>query len=161
MTTLGLRRLGAMRWAAVLALAVLAASFAPEARAQYKRPARQVTVFAIIATPHSMKVDPKLSSIAPQLKKLLPNHGFKLLDVKTKRLQRGQAVSCDLGGGRSAAAMLIEPLDDDGKVELRCELLMNDVSQLATQVATPPNQLFFCDKALGGGERLLIGVGAR
>jgi hypothetical protein len=30
-----------------------------------------------------------------------------------------------------------------------------------TLVATPPNQLFFCDRMIAGGQRLLIGVGAR
>jgi hypothetical protein len=33
--------------------------------------------------------------------------------------------------------------------------------QLESQVSTPPNQLFFSDKLLANGSRLLIGVGAR
>ena len=32
---------------------------------------------------------------------------------------------------------------------------------LATLVATPPNQLFFCDKSFPDNSRLLIGIGAR
>ena len=34
-------------------------------------------------------------------------------------------------------------------------------SDFATFVRTPPNQLFFCDKMLPDGSRLLIGLGGR
>jgi hypothetical protein len=145
--------------AAVLALAALAR---PEARAQQgRRPARQVTVFGIVAVPNASMVDPKLEAVAPQLRKLLPNHGFTLLDVQSKRLTSGQTVTCDLGGGSTASTTLLQPLDDNGKVQLRCEIQLGGMPQHATIVATPPNQLFFCDKLRDDGSRLLIGIGAR
>jgi len=146
----------------VLALAgVVAAPLAPASRARAGEPARQVTVFGIVATPQSPTIDPKLAKIEPQLRKLLPNHGFRLLDVQSKRLVAGQSVACNLGGGFVAATALVQPLDANGKVQLRCELSWNEESQLETLVTTPPNQLFFCDKPLLDGSHLLIGVGAR
>ena len=123
--------------------------------------ARQVTLFGIIATPGSNDLDPKLAGIEGQLRKLLPGHGFKLLDVRTKRLLTGQSLRSDLGNGAIASADLVQPLDADGKVELRCRLVQSGDVQFDTLVATPPNQLFFCDRMLPGGQRLLIGVGAR
>ena len=137
------------------------AGLVPQARSEPPASARQVTIFGIMATPDGAAIDPKLKSIAPQLRKLLPNHGFKLLDVKTKRLVAGQAVACDLLPGYTATSILMEPLDDNGKVQLRCEVQHNQMPQFATTVATPPNQLFFCDRRLPNGTRLLIGVGAR
>ncbi|SIO40661.1 hypothetical protein SAMN05444166_4445 [Singulisphaera sp. GP187] len=150
-------RVGAVAW--VLAALV----FLPgnEARPQDSQSARQVTVFGIVAVPNKNMIDPKLKAIAPQLRRLLPNHGFKLLDVQSKRLTAGQTVSCDLGGGAAAATTLMMPLDDNGKVQLRCEILQNEVPQVGTLVSTPPNQLFFCDKARPDGSRILIGIGAR
>ena len=144
---------------AVLALAglILAGSSGARSRAETSR---QVTVFAIVASPRNPAIDPKLEPIAPQLRDLLPNHGFKLLDVQSQRLLVGQMVTCHLGGGYTAATTLIVPLDANGKVELRCELLLNEISQLETLVATPPNQLFFCEKPLMDGSHFLIGVGA-
>lgn len=123
--------------------------------------ARQVTVCGIIADPKNMDVDPKLAQIQPQLSKLLPKHGFKLIEAKTKRVKGGQSVVCDLGGGYAAEALLVEPLDDNGKVQLRCDLTLNSVSQFSTLVTTPANQLFFCDQKRGDGTHLLIAVGAR
>ncbi|MCA1684655.1 MAG: hypothetical protein LC745_01465 [Planctomycetia bacterium] len=124
-------------------------------------PARQVTLFGMIASPHDLGVDPKLAKIEPQLRKLLPNHGFRLLDVQSKRLTAGQTLSCQLEDGFSAATTLVQPADPDGKVQLRCTMLRKQTVLLETLVSTPPNQLFFCDKVLGGGTRLLIGIGAR
>lgn len=124
-------------------------------------PARQVTVFAVIASPDDLTVDPKLKKVLPQLRKLLPNHGFRLLDVKSKRLTGGQAIACDLGDGYKSNTTLLEPSDADGKVKLRCSVLLNDLPLLESNVTTPANQLFFCDKALENGTRLLIGIGAR
>lgn len=124
-------------------------------------PARQVTLFGVIATPYDTAIDPKLARIEPQLRKLLPNHGFKLLGVQSKRLTAGQTLTCDLGSGFTAAATLNRPSDDDGKVRLQCAVLQNRAVQLESKVTTPPNQLFFCEKTLPNGTRLLVGIGAR
>ena len=59
--------------------------------------ARQVTVFAILATNDPAAIDPRLASVNAQLRKVLPDHGFKLLDVKSKRIEAAQSVTCDLG----------------------------------------------------------------
>ncbi|MDR3635761.1 MAG: hypothetical protein P4L84_18310 [Isosphaeraceae bacterium] len=123
--------------------------------------ARQVTVCGIVADPNNLDVDPKLAQIQPQLSKLLPKHGFRLIEVKSKRVKGGQSVVCDLGGGYSAEALLVEPLDENGKVQLKCDLTLNAVSQFSTLVTTPANQLFFCDQKRGDGTHLLIAVGAR
>ena len=64
--------------------------------------ARQVTVFAIVATPGAKTVDSKLSRIKTQLDKLMPQHGFKLLDVQSKRIVTGESVTCDLRNGYTA-----------------------------------------------------------
>lgn len=123
--------------------------------------ARQVTLFGVIASPYDPAVDPKLARIAPQLHKLLPHHGFKLLGVQSKRLVAGQTLTCDLGHGFTAGATLNLPADENGKVQLRCAVLQNQLTQLESLVATPPNQLFFCEKGLPNGTRLLVGIGAR
>jgi hypothetical protein len=142
-------------------LAYLASPASLSARAQAADRARQVTMFAIAATPHGSKVDPKLAQIEPELRKVLPEHGFKLLDVQSKRRSAGESVVCKLRDGLVATTTLVEPLDANGKVQLRCELTRQRVRQLDTLVTTPPNQLFFCDKELPDGSRLLIGIGAR
>jgi hypothetical protein len=163
MTAWRLRATAGLRTIAVLAgLVALLSTLAPPpvVRAQ-PYDARQVTVFGIIAVPNSQAIDPKLERIESQLRKLLPNHGFKLIEVKSKRLMAGQAVRCDLGGGWTVSTVLIEPLDDDGKVRLRCDLLLNEIPQFETLVSTPPNQLFFCDRMRADGSHLLIGIGAR
>jgi hypothetical protein len=120
-----------------------------------------VTLFVILATPGSEVLDPKLAAIEGQLRKLLPGHAFKLLDVRSKRLGAEESLRCDLDNGWAASAELVQPLDANGKVELRCRLLQQETVQFVTLVATPPNQLFFCDRLIGNGQRLLIGVGAR
>ena len=159
--SVSMRRL--WRLLAVTALAVALDPRLPQVQAQFPaaESARQVTLFAVIAIPGSSAIDPKLAGIEPQLRRLLPGHGFKLLDVRSKRLHEGESVQCDLGSGWTAATDLVQSLDQNGKIELRCRLLQNDVPQFATQVATPPNQLFFCDRMIDNGKRLLIGVGAR
>jgi hypothetical protein len=124
--------------------------------------ARQVTVFGIIAKPGESGIDAKLSVIKPQLVRLLPNHGFKILDVQSKRLIAGEMLESELGKtGYAARTSLIKADDENGKVELRCELWTGKVRQFSTQVKTPPNQLFFCERVLKDGSRLLIGIGAR
>jgi hypothetical protein len=154
------------RFLAVAALAVTLGPRLPRVQAQLQgaEPARQVTLFAVIAVPGSSAIDPKLAGIEPQLRRLLPGHGFTLLDVRSKRLHSGESVRCDLGklgSGWTASTELVQALDPNGKVELDCKLLQNDVVQFDTRVATPPNQLFFCDRMIDNGKRLLIGVGAR
>lgn len=151
-------------WLIVLALGAGSILWGPPANAA--RPAgdktRQVTVCGIIATPGGTTVDPKLAKIQAQLDKFLPGHSFKLLDVQSKQLRPGQSVACDLkAGGYTANAVLVKPTDDNGKVQVGCQLLLSGVLQAETMVTTPPNQLFFCDQTLSNGSHLLIGVGAR
>jgi hypothetical protein len=143
------------------ALAVLIGLPPPLAAQAQPETACQVTLFAIVAVPGSNTIDPKLQGIQTQLRKLLPGYGFKLLDVRSKRLGAGESIRCDLQNGLTASTVLVRPLDENGKVELRCALWLNGIVQFDTLVATPPNQLFFCDRMLDDGTRLLIGVGAR
>jgi hypothetical protein len=123
--------------------------------------ARQVTVFAILATADPAAIDPRLAGVETQLRKVMPDHGFKLLDVQSKRIEAKQAVSCDLGNGYKARTELVRPLDENGKVELRCSLALKSEPVFSALVRTPPNQLFFYERALKDGSRVLIGVGAR
>jgi hypothetical protein len=123
--------------------------------------ARQVTVIGIIATPGSRAIDSRLTSIKPQLDKLRPKYGFKLLDAQSKRVEAGESVVCDLNNGYTSETVLIRPLDDGGKVELRCELRHDDTRLFSTLVKTPLNQLFFYERELEDGSQLLVGVGAR
>jgi hypothetical protein len=123
--------------------------------------ARQVTVFGVIATPGTKTADLNLARIKTQLDKLLPKHGFRLLDVQSKRIVAGESVTCDLSNGYTVAMSLVQPVDENGKVQLRCELFQDQASQFSTLVKTPLNQLFFCQRALQDGSQLLIGVGAR
>ena len=123
--------------------------------------ARQVTVFAILATKDRQAVDPRLASVQAQLRKALPGHGFKLLDVESKRLEATQSVTCDLGNGFKAETVLVRPLDENGKVQLRCNLSQKGTLEFSTLVKTPINQLFFYERLLKDGSRVLIGVGAR
>jgi hypothetical protein len=123
--------------------------------------ARQVTVIGIIATPGSGPIDPRLATIKSQLDKLRPKHGFKLLDAQSKRLEAGESVACDLKNGYTSETVLVRPLDDGGKAELRCELRRDEARLFSTLVKTPLNQLFFYERDLDDGSQLLIGVGAR
>lgn len=123
--------------------------------------ARQVMVFAILATADPSAIDPRLSGVESQLRKVMPNHGFKLLDVQSKRIEARQAVSCDIGNGYKARTELVRPLDENGKVELRCSLALKAKPVFSTLVKTPPNQLLFFERPLKDGSRVLIGVGAR
>jgi hypothetical protein len=143
---------------------------------------RQVTVFAILATPddarlagligsigaaslaipESKAVDSKLATIQPQLNRLLPHHGFKLLDAQSAQIVAGEAVECKLGHGYTVETTLVRPIDENGKVELRCELSLDRELQFSATVRTPINQLFFCERPfLTDGSKILIGVGAR
>jgi hypothetical protein len=122
---------------------------------------RQVTLFAISADSKQMAIDPRLASIKSQLEKLIPQHGFKLLDAQSKRVTTGESVACELSNGYRAETILIRPVDEDGKVQLRCELFCNDVRQFSTLVRAPLNQLFFLEQLLPDHSQLLVGVGAR
>lgn len=123
--------------------------------------ARQLTLFGVIATPGGKTTDTNLATIKTQLDKLLPRHGFKLLDVQSKRIVAGESVTCDLRNGHSLVASLVKPVDENGKVQIRCELFRDQDRDFSTVVKTPPNQLFFCERPLPDGTQLLIGVGAR
>ena len=123
---------------------------------------RQVTVCAIIATPGAKTVDSKLAEIQGQLNRLLPNHGFKLRDAQSGRVVSGESVECDLGNGYTAETSLVQPVDENGKVKLRCELFLDKSLQFSATVKAPLNQLFFCERPfLDDGTKLLIGVGVR
>jgi hypothetical protein len=91
----------------------------------------------------------------------LPGHGFKLLDVQSKRVEAKQSVTCELGNGYKAETVLVRSLDENGKVQLRCTLKSNGEPEFSTLVKTPENQLFFYERSLKDGTRVLIGVGAR
>jgi hypothetical protein len=166
-----LRPARALGLAAVACAAFTATSTAPASPARARgaaawhaqandEEARQVTLFGVIATPGG-PIDPRLARVESQLRKLLPGYGFRLLDVQSKRLTAGQTLTCRLGGDFTAAAKLMHPFDENGKVQVRCAVLQANVVQLQTDVSTPPNQLFFCEKPLGDGTRLLVGIGAR
>lgn len=123
--------------------------------------ARQVTVFAIQATPGPATIDPRLGSVRAELRKVLPGHGFELLTVESKRLEAQQSVTCDLGRGYKAETVLVEPMDELGKVHLRCILSKDGKPEFSTLVKTPINQLFFYERKLDDSTRVMIGVGAR
>jgi hypothetical protein len=123
--------------------------------------ARQVTMFAILATPGPVTVDPRLGAVKVQLRKILPGHGFKLLGVETERIETGESVTCDLGHGYKAETSLVRPLDEKGKVQLRCNLILDGKPEFSTLVKSPVNQLFFYERSLRDGKRVVIGVGAR
>lgn len=122
---------------------------------------RQVTVFGIVASTQRTTVDPKLDPIAAQLRKLRPGHGFRLRAVTSEQLMAGDVSKTDLGDGLEARVTLVEPETTTGKLRLEFVLRRQGKAEYRTTVTTPPNQLFFCEKPLPGGERLLIGVGAR
>lgn len=127
-------------------------------------PGRQVTMFGILATPDGKgQIDPKLKPIAPQLRKLFPGKGYsyKLLATDSKRLSVDGALTCKLGDGFVAGTTLISALDGDGNIQMRFVLEYENQTEFTTIIRTPPNQLFFCDKALPNGSKLLIGLGGR
>jgi hypothetical protein len=155
----------------VIALASLTRLAGPSvpARAQ-EMPSRQVTLFGIVATPGKETVDKELKTIEPQLRQLLPGHGFKLLEVQSKRLTPGESVACKKLNGFVAELSLLSPIDTNGKVQLRFAMGTKTpgsadgqgiAMESATIVATPPNQLAFFDKKLPDGAKLIIGMGAR
>ncbi len=133
----------------------------PDLKSSADEAARQVTGFAILATPGPPTVDSRLGSIRTELRKVLPGHGFKLLDVQSKRIEARESLTCNLGRGYEAQTMLVQPIDDAGKVHLRCILLKDGAPEFSTLVKTPLNQLFFYERSLADGTKVIIGVGAR
>ena len=157
------RRIGLLLAAlAFAALGPIAAAH-PQDLAAQAAPGRQVTLFGIHATPGGSKIDPKLKKIEPQLRKLFPGkaYSFELLATESKRLDVGESVVCKLGGGFVAGATLRNPLDGEGNIHMQFNLELDEQAEFATIVRTPPNQLFFCDKTLPDGTKLLIGLGGR
>ncbi len=140
----------------------LRVSYAQNKTAPGHEQSRQVTVIAIIAKPESKAVDPKLTSIQAQLTRLLPNHGFKLLDAQISGMVAGESINGDLGHGYTAETTLLQAIDEDGKVHLRCELFLDKALQFSANVKAPLNQLFFCQRPfLDDGSKLLVGIGVR
>jgi hypothetical protein len=81
--------------------------------------------------------------------------------VASKRVVAGEAVECDLGGGFAATSQLISPVDGNGKVQLRFAFSAGGFPQYQTIVTTPPNQVFYANRMLDDGRRLIVGIGAR
>lgn len=133
---------------------------APEDEADWSA-LRQVTVFAIRATDDAGSVDPRLSSVRVQLRKMLPDHGFQLIEARSQRLGPGETLTCDLGEGREAQTTLIAHAEDGDRVQFQCRLIDGDAPVYSTLVDTPENQLFFYERSLSDGTLVLIGVGAR
>ena len=126
------------------------------------QPSRQVTLFAVVADPKNLTIDPKLKPIEAQLKRLLPRHGFRLLDSRSQRLATNGVVRCKIDANLIAEAELVDPLDSNGKMEFCFSLTTPGGGNLvSTFVSVPPNQLCFYDKTLPDGSRLLIGIGGR
>ena len=130
-----------------------------EAEAPATGSARQVTVFAIKATPGAEAIDPRLSAVRDQLRQVLPGHGFELIVSRSERLRPGETLACDLGGDRVAETTLEG--DGSGRVAFRCTFREGDAPPFSTVVDAPENQLFFYERSLRDGGRVLIGVGAR
>jgi hypothetical protein len=144
-----------------LALALLGPLAPAPSRAQVLDDSRQVTVFGILATPDGSEIDPKLKKIAPQLRRIFPEHGFRLLGVETRRVEPDESVTVALGEAVDAGARLVTPLDPDGKAELRVQIREPGRFDFETTVNTPLNQLFFLDKRYPDGSRLIVGIGVR
>jgi hypothetical protein len=135
---------------------------APSSEAWQAPTGRQVVMFGVHATPGSTAMDPKISPVvAAQLRKTMPGYGFKLLQVKSQPVANGQSVLLDLGDGFATSAMLINPLDPNGKVQMKFDLSYQKVSQFQSVVVTPVDQFNYFDKMLPNNSHLLIGVGAR
>jgi hypothetical protein len=150
-------------WSCLVVAVAAGTALAPAARASWQEPTdRQVVMFGVLATPGGTTMDPKISPVvAAKLRKTFPNHGFKLLEVKSQRVMKGQAVPLNLGGGFASSAMLLNPFDPNGKVQLKFDLTFQGTSQFQTIVATPADQFNYFDKMLPDNSHLLIGVGAR
>ncbi len=155
------------RLPALLAAALLIAGLAllPSSSPGQEALPRQVTLFGIRAIPTGantpLVIDPKLQPIEAQLRRLFPNHSFELVGVETQRVPTGRSMSCNFGSGYAASVQLTNPLDLNGKAQLRFQLNQNGAIDFATIVNTPLNQLFFLDKRLADGSKLIMGLGVR
>lgn len=155
--------------AAIAPIGTASGQQAPEAPSSPPfAPGRQVTVFAIRATPAEPNqpgtgaIDPKLIPIEGELRRLLPNHGFQLIQAQSRRLNPGESVLCRIDPTLAAKADLLNPLGADGKVLLRLNLVGPEGEvRFGAGVSVPPNQLVFVDRLFPDGSRLLIGLGAR
>ena len=123
--------------------------------------ARQVTVFGVLATPGAKTVDSRLSNIHPSVGQVASRERIQAPRRPQRAHRRWRIDHCNLGNGYTLTTSLVKPLDENGKVELRCELFHDKISEFSTLVKTPVNQLFFCQRALKNGSQFLIGVGAR
>jgi hypothetical protein len=149
-----------LAWLALLVISVAVAIRVPTTAQEL--PSRQVVMFGVVATPDSTVMDPKISPVvAARLRRALPNHGFKLIKIKSDRVIQGGSLTLDLGNGFVSSAHLLNPTDPNGKVQMRFELTLQGLSQFQSIVATPADQFNFFDKMLPDNSRLLIGVGAR
>jgi hypothetical protein len=151
---------GGVALTALVSIAVAQTSKPTSSTPITTRQYRQVTVFGIAASPNDMTVDPKLAKVENQLRRFRPNHGFKLRGVTSERLGPEHSLTCDMGNGYSATTQLVT-INANGKIRFKVELVINGRTEFTTFVTTPPNQIFFCEKKLTNGERLLIGIGAR
>jgi hypothetical protein len=143
-------------------IVALTSSCVPAGASWQGMPSRQVVTFGVLATPGSNVMDSKISApVAAQLRRTLPGHGFKLIQIKSVRVMTGQSFDLDLGSGFAATTQLLNPLDPNGKVQMRFELTQQGASQFQSVVITPPDQFNFFDKMLPNNDHLLIGVGAR
>ena len=123
---------------------------------------RQMTMFAIVATPDGETTDPRVISIVDALRRLRPGYGFELKVHKTARVGPGERIACDLGDGRIAEAKLVQDQDPgSGKLRIAFTIRRDGKPESTISVVTPPNQLFICEKPLPGGSKLLIAVTAR
>jgi hypothetical protein len=157
-------RSASLAFLTALAVAVNACSpMATPARASWQAPTeRQVVMFGVYATPGSTVMDPKIPAVvAAQLRKTMPGYGFKLLQAKSQRVTTGQSLLLNLGDGFGTSAMLLNPLDPNGKVQMKFELTYMNTQQFQSVVVTPADQFNFFDKMLPNNSHLLIGVGAR
>ena len=111
-------------------------------------------------------MDPKIAPVvqAATPANSCPNHGFRLIRVKGERdHDQRQTVRCDLGDGFVANG---PPQQPARRRLARSTMQVRPDARRASRssrriVATPPDQFNFFDKALGNGNRLLVGVGAR
>lgn len=120
-----------------------------------------VTVCGILAVPGRDDMDPRLKRIATRLRKLYPNHGFRLSAVTSRGLSTDQTLYCKLDLSRIARVTLENPADADGKLRLLLSLDEADRNCLRLRIALPPSQLVFFEHQLPDRSILLLSLAAR